>query len=250
MSDVDGRTEALQFDRAEYEGSGETAGAAPIVRCTGCGQSIPDSYYKVNDQVVCGLCHAKALAARGPGGGAGRFFRALGLALAAGIAGAALYYAVLALTGYEVGLIAIVVGFIVGIAVRSGSRHRGGWLYQGLAMAVTYLAIVSTYVPMVIQGIRAADLPATQESGAPNQTPTDETVVTASAPAAPTQDVEQEVILFVIACALALVVPFLSGFDNILGLIIIGIGLYEAWKLNKRQAFAAEGPFQVGVQPA
>ena len=40
-------------------------------------------------------------------------------------------------------LIAIVVGLFVGRAVRWGSGGRGGRLYQGLAVVLTYLAIVS-----------------------------------------------------------------------------------------------------------
>ena len=59
-----------------------------------------------------------------------------------------------------------------------------------------------------------------------------------------------EVLLVAAAFVVALVAPVLMGFDNILGLIIIGIGLYEAWKLNQRPPFATEGPFQVGAQPA
>ncbi len=41
-----------------------------------------------------------------------------------------------ALTGYEFGLIAVLVGLAVGIAVRKGSSGRGGWRYQVLAMFV------------------------------------------------------------------------------------------------------------------
>jgi hypothetical protein len=44
---------------------------------------------------------------------------------------------------------------------------------------------------------------------------------------------------------LVCVAPFLAGFENIMGLIIIGIGLYEAWKLNRRTPFEMTGPHQV-----
>jgi hypothetical protein len=49
------------------------------------------------------------------------------------------------------------------------------------------------------------------------------------------------VFVFVIAMAL----PFLQGFGNIIGIIIIGIGLYEAWKLNTRLRLEVTGPYQV-----
>ena len=65
-----------------------------------------------------------------------------------------MYYAITAISGYEFGLIAIVVGFGVGTAVRWGSNGRGGKRYQALAMALTYLAIVATYIPPIVQGFR------------------------------------------------------------------------------------------------
>jgi hypothetical protein len=40
--------------------------------------------------------------------------------------------------------------------------------------------------------------------------------------------------------------PFLSLPSNIIGLVIIGIGVYQAWVLNKRAVLSIAGPFQVG----
>ena len=48
-------------------------------------------------------------------------------------------------TGYEIGLVAIVVGLLVGGAVRKGSGARGGWFYQLMAVALTYAAISGSY---------------------------------------------------------------------------------------------------------
>src|SRR5205085_4370131 len=86
----------------------------------------------------------------GPGGSRfSRGLRATGLGLLAAAAGCLLYFAVAAITGREFGVVAIAVGLMVGEAVRRGSRGRGGWAYQTLAVALTYLAIVSTYVPLI-----------------------------------------------------------------------------------------------------
>ena len=68
------------------------------------------------------------------------------------------WYAILKLLNMELGLIAIVVGLMVGFAVRWGSEGRGGWLYQGLAILLTYCSIVSTYMPFIIQEVTAAAL--------------------------------------------------------------------------------------------
>jgi hypothetical protein len=51
--------------------------------------------------------------------------------------------------------------------------------------------------------------------------------------------------LFAVAAAL----PFLAGFENILGLLIIAFGLWEAWKLNKRQELEILGPLTIGAPP-
>ncbi len=61
----------------------------------------------------------------------------------------------LKLTGYEFGLIAILVGYAVGIAVRRGSSGRGGWPYQLLAVGLTYASIVGSYLPLVFAEVRA-----------------------------------------------------------------------------------------------
>jgi hypothetical protein len=46
--------------------------------------------------------------------------------------------------------------------------------------------------------------------------------------------------------AFAAAAPLLAGFSNFMGWIIIGIALYEAWKLNKRPKIVFQGPFPVG----
>ena len=47
---------------------------------------------------------------------------------------------------------------MVGKSVFIGSRHRGGAFYQLLAMGLTYLAIVSTYVPFILDEIGQDDV--------------------------------------------------------------------------------------------
>ena len=46
---------------------------------------------------------------------------------------------------------------------------------------------------------------------------------------------------------LAFIAPFMGGASNIMGIIIIGIGLYEAWKINRRVPLS--GPFRFGPAP-
>ena len=53
------------------------------------------------------------------------------------------------------------------------------------------------------------------------------------------------VVLFV----LALAAPVLMGLEDIMGLIIIGIALFEAWKINKRTVLNITGPHHLGANP-
>ena len=39
--------------------------------------------------------------------------------------------------------------------------------------------------------------------------------------------------------------PFLAGFSNVIGWLIIAIGLYEAWKHTREVPFLAGGPYKI-----
>ena len=201
---------SLQFDSAEPVA---VADAPAATTCTGCSRPIRDSYHEVNGQVVCASCRAGVEAL----GRAGSFAKALVLGLGAAAAGWAVYFAVLKLAGIEFGLIAILVGYGVGRAVSSGSGGRGGWPYQALAIALTYLAIVCTYVPLIAEGMRSED-PSAAGAG-----------------------------LYVVSFVIAVMYPFLSITESPIGAVIIAVGLYEAWKLNRRSELRITGPYTVAA---
>jgi len=46
--------------------------------------------------------------------------------------------------------------------------------------------------------------------------------------------------------AFAAALPFLAGVENLVGLLIIAIGLWQAWKLNQRKELDITGPFTAG----
>src|SRR4249920_782671 len=94
----------LQFDQAEY--------VAPEVHpCAACGAPIREQYFGISGKSFCTQCHDKLRAAQGTP--ASRFLAALGWGGGAAILGAAIYYGIRAATGYELGLVAIVVGVLV-----------------------------------------------------------------------------------------------------------------------------------------
>jgi hypothetical protein len=54
------------------------------------------------------------------------------------------------------------------------------------------------------------------------------------------------------ACVLAFVLPglMLAKLENLLGTVILGIGLYEAYKYSAPPRLAVEGPFTNAPMPA
>jgi hypothetical protein len=184
-------------------------GAAPCAECRG---AIVDTYYESDEGVVCAACHARITSASALETPRGQFSRALGFGVLAASIVAAVYFALLAAMGREMSLALVLVGFAVGKAVRTGARRRGGRRLQWLALGLTYLAMVLTYVPFVLKGSAAADLGA----------------------------------LLLLAAA----APILEGIDHGLTLIMIAIALGQAWRMNRRAEQKLTGPFRVRVARA
>jgi hypothetical protein len=206
------------------------------------------------DRVLCERCQAEMLVNPDPGSGAKRFAKAAVFGLGAAVAGSALWYGFAALTGREAGIIAVVVGLMVGAAVRKGSGGRGGWRYQALAIALTYVSIVSAYIPEIFTQVK--QMAVEQESAQPSPLPSG--AAGAQPAAAPAPDPPPSLgrgllALAVVAAALlalAMAAPFLAGAENIIGLVIIGIALFEAWRLNVRVKTEVTGPFRLDEGPA
>jgi hypothetical protein len=261
----------VRFDRAEF------AEGAPPPSCALCAAELGETYHEVDGAMACEPCRQAASSEVDRGTRGTRLLRALGAGVGAAAVGAGIYYAVLALTGYEFGLIAVVVGLMVGGAVRWGSHGRGGWLYQGLAMALTYGAIVSTYVPLIFEAMGKEPAKASVAEERADVAPASAALVAKPAaagaaplaePAAFSGDVANGQIVetgagdasrsavelvspgaallaLVVFAGFILAVPFLAGIENILGLLIIGFALFEAWKLNRRRRPVIAGPFRL-----
>lgn len=235
----------LQFDRAE-----PTAAAGGPQSCTVCKQPLQGAYYAINGRPVCASCRDKVA----QHAGSGSFVTALMLGLGAAAVGAGIYFGIEALTGYEFGLVAIVVGLLVGTAVRKGSRGQGGWRYQTLAIGLTYLAVVVTDSSLAIRaylterGARSDSVSVATTTGSPGAA-TSPVLAPAQVDSAPSATASRTphapIVALLIVLGLVLAMPFLIGFSNPLHFVIVGIALYEAWKLNRTPAFTITGPHQL-----
>lgn len=260
--------DALQFDAAVDAQGG--AGAPAI--CGLCGNSLQSQYFESAGVLVCPGCKRTLEEQRNAGSPASRFGRAALFGLFGAIAGAALYYTIRAVTGYEIGLIAIVVGYLVGAGVHAGSRGRGGRRYQALAVVFTYLAIGSTYLPLIFAelkkgpppGIGADSVTPRALASAPSVTtdaatsPRDSGRLDSAPPGTPARSEvpgwRSPVGMLIgvgALVAMAALIPLLAGFSelpsSLISLLILGFALQQAWRMNRAVRLTFTGPYKLGV---
>jgi hypothetical protein len=258
--------EPLSFDRAEPT---EAPEAAQVPSCAACKRALGEEYFTLNENPICEDCHHLVSHQLKESKTFGAFVRAAGFGAAAALGGSIAWYAVARITGMEIGLIAIAVGYMVGRSVRRGSRGPGGRRYQVLAMALTYLSITGSYVPTVMKSMSeiaakdqakaaasasVAAAPSTSTTPSASDIPSSSAPPSATSPSAtttppttapatpPPAGVIGWMVGFIAVFIIALIAPFLGGASNILGLVLIAIALYEAWKLNRAVPFILDGP--------
>ena len=318
-NDRDGDLEGLQFDRADYgeDGANQTC-------CTSCSAPINEAYFQHDGNVICTQCRDDLIAKSSTGLPLGRFFRALVYGSIAGLLGASLWYVIFLISGYEFGLIAIVVGLLVGVAVKSGSGGRGGLLYQCLAVVLTYISVTISYFPLLYAEIQNYNHDISIDPSMPQirisfekdgrLTVNDESLDIAAAKTATGNVIDKQgyllicfsdltfpdeesdyagdlgcktywemaeywssknaniifytnrefkhrleidseesndhlvslLVKIIVVAALCIMSPFFSGLENIIGFLIIGFALFEAWKINKKNPLDITGPFFTG----
>jgi hypothetical protein len=248
----------LQFETAEM---GRSGGSQPSGHdCAICRQPITSTYYSIRDKLVCPACRA-AVAGPTSGSPVGRFIVAALFGLGAGLVGTVIWCVVREVTHGEFGIVAMLVGYMVGKAVRKGSGGWGGRDYQVLAVLITYVCISASFVPEILQAIRAnagqkqhaklagakpansKDNGGAPQKGAADATdPRDDSVPADRSPLS-------VVMALGILLAFCLKLPILVGCDRPIMLIIFGIGLWEAWRFSARLVLPINGPFQLGPRP-
>jgi hypothetical protein len=200
----------------------------------------------------------------------GVMLRAAAFGLGAAIVGAILYYAVIAITGWEIGLVAIVIGFMVGYAVRRGTRGVGGRRYQLLAVGLTYFAVGLAYAPLAFKGFmeseagKTALADAAKASQGNDSTARRDGADTAGAahlgnavgPAKAQSDLGPGGHLglalgatFLLIFALPVMYVVGSMPSGLISGLIIVFGMQQAWKMTARIAVPISGPYRVGRTP-
>jgi hypothetical protein len=217
--------EQLQFRRAQH------ASDPSIRSCIICKQPIGGEFYQANGNTLCGPC-AAAFQARQQSAPPTSMLKAALYGGAAALAGCIIYAGVAITTGLEIGLIALLIGYMVGKAIRYASNGLGGRPQQILAVVLTYFAITTSYIPVFIY--RASQEKAAHTTAAPH------------VESAPRVLHGQEIVLIL---GLATAAPFIALFQGsnfvsaAISLFIIFIGLRQAWALTRRPEIIITGPF-------
>jgi hypothetical protein len=167
--------------------------------CWNCHRAIDAEYFVANGHVLCGACCARLQG--------GSTAAALAFGVAAAVATAGLHYLISVMFHANFVLSGVLAGVLVGLGVRRGAQGNRAQGYRWLALSLTYLTVVSTYV----------------------------------APLFAMPDVST-----MLGAALhALYLPglMLLTMKNPVSLIMLGIGLHEAWKLSAPHVLNVDGPF-------
>jgi hypothetical protein len=249
-----GEGEMLQFDQAEF-----ATPTAERPTCFVCHQPILEEYYEIGQKVMCPQCRLGVEASFRGGSRMARFLKATALGVVAAAVGATIYYAFVRATNINLGLIAIVLGVMVGTAVRKGTGNRGGRLYQLLAVFLTYSSIVAMNIPLLIEHLhdQAGAHPAIEKADRGKEAlplrPDGGGVGAPGNHAAPPR--LDSLLLSMLVLLLTLIgifyaIPIMEGTHSPISGLIYAFALWEAWKINKPVQLVFNGPFRLGTAGA
>ncbi len=215
--------DSLQFQKAEFED--------PRPKCAACRKPMGSSYFQLARHNICEAC-AEAVEKRQARPQGPALLRGFLYGMGAAVGCAIVYAIVTFATGMSLALLSIAVGYLVGRAVRIGAGGVGGRRCQILAVALTYFAITMSYAPVIVKEMRDSPKLKAERAKA-------ESVRTKVGPVTLVAGIAA-------ISAISLAAPFLAlagGASGIIGLIIVFLGLAQAWRLTARDRRVLTGPY-------
>jgi hypothetical protein len=226
----------ISFDRAAYADKRE--GGPP---CANCSRPLGEQYWQWQTRPICGDCRGRLTELLAESQSSKSFGRAAllggGTALACGVG----YAVFVAVTHIQLALVTIGIAFVVARVIRRCSGGIGGRKYQILAVALTYVASAMGYAPGVYGGFKSAAAEHSSSSRSSSATSTDDD----GAPSdhrrgGPGATLTALALFF----AFTLAAPVLAATEAPIGLLIVGFGLWEAWKLSRGLPLTLDGPYR------
>jgi len=240
----------LQFDRAVIDSPASGAPGRLAVTCTACHDSIEKEYYDVNGNVVCDRCRRIIESAAETPTGLMPLIAATLFGLGAGVVGAVIYFSVIAIAHLEIGIVAILIGYMVGYAVRKGARGHGGLRFQVIAVALTYLSVAFAYAPLVVKQAIDAERTAPPAASVQSEAARAGAKDNARRATSPPSLIRflSATAFFILALPVLIVVNSLPS--SLISALIIFIGMRQAWKMTAAPRIQVLGPYRVGSDQA
>lgn len=255
--------ETLQFRRAEPVAETPPSGAESQ-RCFACSKPIASTYFHTQGNVVCPSC-AAAIESAQKAPPVHFLLKSFLYGLGAAIAGSALYAVVTIVSGIQIALVAILIGYMVGKAIRYGSGGLGGRSQQIAAVLLTYFAITTSFIPAAIyqvaknkpqlftQGSAKNSQEVVQQPGQPTTAPgmipppSSRPANPPEVPRTPPPSLGRALLGLLMIAAAAPFLGLVKDPMSIISLLIIFLGLQRAWRLTGRTEVAVLGPYEVVV---
>jgi hypothetical protein len=229
------------FDRAEFHGD------PPLPdRCAYCHRNIETEYFRVDGNMACRACAQQAQSLIPPDSHKA-YSRAMLFGIGAAIV-SCIAYSLVQMTGFMFGIIAVGVGWLIGTAMKRGSRGLGGRRYQITAALLTYIAISMAFIPILykVMGQYRTSHPTVAVQGAAGSSAAaGSPTATKAAPFSFGKFLLGILLVFVLGL-ISPVLKFLifSVGSGLFGLLFLFIGIQTAWKLTQRVASVVDGPFE------
>jgi hypothetical protein len=243
-----------QFGTAEYK---STRGGEV---CKACNQTITGEYYRVNGVQACAGCVEK-VKQQAPKDSHAAFVRGMLFGIGGAIAGLIVYSGFGIITGLVIGYVSLAVGWLVGKAIKVGSKGIGGRRYQIMAVVFTYAAVSLSAIPIGISQFVKSEKNkvVTSQQPPPNLSTQGEAAGSqpndgaggTSATTSPKKKMSVGAAIGALLFA-GLASPFLELADEphgIIGLVILLVGMNIAWKLTGAPKLDIMGPFKAS-QPS
>jgi hypothetical protein len=160
---------------------------------------------------------------------------------------------VIAIANLEIGIVAILIGYMVGYSVRKGAGGRGGRRFQIVAVALTDASVALAYAPLAFQQAIEADRKGEKSAAAP---------ATAGQPPVVQEQVRESdtepgsrglllpmAILLGLIAALPVLVVFGGLPMSLISGAIIFFGMRQAWVMTATPQLQIYGPYRVGAEP-
>ncbi len=202
----------LQFEKADY-------GDAVRTPCSSCSTPLTTEYWQANGHPVCAPC-AQQLRAFAVAPTTHQLLQGALYALGAGAVAAIGYAIIVVVTGYDLALLSIGVGWLIGKAALRGAGEKGSRPLQYIALAIAYLAICGTFFAQILYGLA-------REGRAVNGLAS-----------------------YLTLYLLSLGKPYFElqeGLGGLIGLAILFFGLQQAWQQTRGATLEITGPHAVAA---